>query len=262
MPRLARERSTTGIYHIMLRGIDKRDIFLDDEDKIKFLDSLSKAKEKGNFELYGYCLMDNHVHLLMKESEEIGTSIKRITVGYVGWHNKKYERTGHLFQNRFLSESVASDKYLLTVLRYIHQNPIKAYMVNKVEDYSYSSFREYYRCYEDKESIIDPELTKDYFKTFEAFHKFMVECNDDECLEYKNNSSYNDATLIELLNNHYNLKGLMGLANVERIKVIKEIYNNENISIRTLSRITGISKTTIENAVKKDKGNVPVSGKD
>jgi REP element-mobilizing transposase RayT len=63
MPRLARKKSVTGIYHIMLRGIDKRDIFLENEDKIKFLYSLKNAKKQGNFKLYGYCLMDNHIHL-------------------------------------------------------------------------------------------------------------------------------------------------------------------------------------------------------
>lgn len=120
MPRQARVRSITGIYHIMLRGIDKRDIFLENEDKLKFLECIERAKAKGNFKVLGYCLMDNHIHMLLKESEEIGTSIKRITVGYVGWHNKKYDRTGHLFQNRYLSEPVTTEEYLLTVLRYIH----------------------------------------------------------------------------------------------------------------------------------------------
>ena len=62
MPRLARKKSTTGIYHVMLRGIDKRDIFLDNEDKLKFLNNLKSAKEQALFQILGYCLMDNHVH--------------------------------------------------------------------------------------------------------------------------------------------------------------------------------------------------------
>lgn len=74
----------------MLRGTDKRDIFLDDENRKQFIERVIKAKESGGFKIYGYCLMNNHVHMLIKGNEEIGTSIKRITVGYVGWHNKKY----------------------------------------------------------------------------------------------------------------------------------------------------------------------------
>ncbi|MFZ5946269.1 MAG: transposase [Bacillota bacterium] len=87
----------------MLKGIDDRNIFLDNEDKLVFLEKLFKVRETVNFMLYGYCLMDNHVHLVLKEAEDIGTSIKRITVGYVHWHNNKYGRKGHLFQNRYLS---------------------------------------------------------------------------------------------------------------------------------------------------------------
>src|SRR5665647_2361828 len=87
MSRVSRKKSKTGIYHIMLRGIDKRNIFLDNEDRRKFIEKLKIARETAGFRLHGYCLMDNHVHLLIEVNEEIGTSIKRITVGYVQWHN-------------------------------------------------------------------------------------------------------------------------------------------------------------------------------
>lgn len=252
MPRLARKKSTTGIYHVMLRGIDKRDIFLDNEDKLKFLNNLKSAKEQAKFQILGYCLMDNHVHLLIKESEEIGASIKRLTVGYVGWHNKKYERTGHLFQNRFLSETVENERYLLTVIRYTHQNPLKANMVSDIEKYKYSSFDQYYMYYNGQPSIIDAEFIKYYFKTFEEFKRYMNESNEDECMEYKVNNNYNDATIKEILDKKYNLRKLIEVPNNEKKHIINEIYNNENISIRRLSRITGISKTIIEKAIKKD----------
>ncbi|MDF2548906.1 MAG: transposase [Anaerosolibacter sp.] len=100
MARIARVRSKTGIYHIMLRGIDKRNTFLDDEDRMKFIEKLLKAERTAGFKLYGYCLMNNHVHLLIGEQEEIGISIEYITVGCVQWHNNKHEKTGYLFQSR------------------------------------------------------------------------------------------------------------------------------------------------------------------
>jgi REP element-mobilizing transposase RayT len=255
MPRFARKKSITGIYHVMVRGIDKRDIFLDNEDKIKLINNLINAKGKGQFELYGYCIMDNHVHLLMKESEseEIGTSIKRITVAYAGWHNKKYERTGHLFYNRFTSEPVEDEKYLLTVIRYIHQNPLKANMVSNIENYNYSSFQQYYNYFNNQPSFIDAELIGYYFKTFEEFCKYMKEKCDDDCMEYKVNNNYNDSTINEILNTKYDMKKLLELPIDEQKLMIHTIYKNEDISIRTLSRITGISKTIIEAAVKKDK---------
>ncbi|SDL00098.1 transposase [Natronincola ferrireducens] len=141
MTRIAREKSQTGIYHIMLRGIDKRNIFINDSDYEKFIEYIKKAKEKIEFTVYAYCLMTNHVHLLLKtESEEIGDVIRRITVGYAQYHNIKNGRTGHLFENRFKSEPVDTDDYFLIVLPYIHQNPIKAGMVERIEDYKWSSY--------------------------------------------------------------------------------------------------------------------------
>jgi REP element-mobilizing transposase RayT len=164
MPRQARVKSKTGIYHVMLKGIDDRDIFLDDDDRSKFLEQLLKSKEKGDFSLLAYCLMDNHVHLLIEENEEIGKSIKRMAVGYVLWHNYKYGRKGHLFQNRFNSEAVETESYFLTVVRYIHQNPVKAGIVHFPGDYYWSSYQQYLADYHCGTCYIDVKRVKDYYK--------------------------------------------------------------------------------------------------
>ena len=89
MARKARIKSSTGFYHVVLKGIDGRNIFMDEEDKLFFMEKLIRARESGDFKVCAYCLMDNHVHLLLKEGEELGVSIKRITVGYVRYHNQK-----------------------------------------------------------------------------------------------------------------------------------------------------------------------------
>jgi putative transposase len=121
MPRVARGRSSSGIYHIMLRGINRQIIFEDEEDKTRFLETLRKYKDISKYQLYVYCLMDNHIHLLVKESgETISEAIKRISSSYVYWYNTKYERCGHLFQDRFKSEIVENTTYFFTVLRYIY----------------------------------------------------------------------------------------------------------------------------------------------
>ena len=115
MPRAARVKSKTGIYHIILRGINRQIIFEDEEDSLKFLQTLSEYKEKSKYEIYAYCLMGNHVHILIKEGkEELGIAMRRIGASYVYWYNWKYERNGHLFQDRYKSEAVEDDKYLLT----------------------------------------------------------------------------------------------------------------------------------------------------
>ncbi|WP_442596711.1 transposase [Neobacillus sp. D3-1R] len=126
MSRKGRRKSQSGVYHIMLRGINRQTIFEDDEDRQKFLETLKKYKDISQFQLYSYCLMDNHVHLLVREMEEtLSDAIKRVSSSYVYWYNFKYERVGHLFQERFKSENVENTSYFLTVLRYIHQNPVR-----------------------------------------------------------------------------------------------------------------------------------------
>ncbi|WP_404330329.1 transposase [Mesobacillus maritimus] len=111
MPREARQKSTSGVYHVMLRGANRQEIFHDDEDRMKFLNCLKKYKGIAKFNLYAWCLMDNHVHLLLKEGEEeLATTMKRIGVSYVSFYNWKYCTTGHLFQDRFKSECVETGK--------------------------------------------------------------------------------------------------------------------------------------------------------
>ena len=130
MPRQPRRKSESGIYHIMLRGINQQTIFEDDADYRRFLDTLEKYKAVSGYTVFAYCLMSNHVHLLLKVADEdLDMIMKRIGGSYVFWYNWKYSRRGHLFQDRFKSEPVETDPYFLAVLRYIHQNPVKAKIV-------------------------------------------------------------------------------------------------------------------------------------
>src|SRR6056297_803397 len=253
MARQARKRSSTVIYHVMLRGIDRKDIFLDDEDRRKFLESIIKAKKKGKFKIYGYCLMDNHIHMLIKEDEEIGKIIKRITVGYVGWHNKRHERTGHLFQNRYLSEPVETEDYFITVLRYIHQNPIKAGIVSRLSDYKWSSYDKYHLVYQEQESFISGDLTEAYFKTFKEFKDYMKANNIDKCLEYNIVKRHNDKTLGEIINEKYDINEIDKSPIKKRNKLIRKIYDEQKTSIRQLSRVLGVGKTVVERAIKQDR---------
>ncbi|TCT12216.1 REP element-mobilizing transposase RayT [Natranaerovirga pectinivora] len=251
MPRQARKRSGTGIYHIMLRGIDKRNIFLDDEDRNIFIEKIKKAKEKANFEIYAYCLMDNHIHLLIMESEDIGTSIKRITVGYVTWHNNKYGRTGHLFQNRYNSEVVESESYLLTVLRYIHQNPVKARMVDKAEQYIWSSYKEYELVYQQKETFINDRVVKNYFKKICDFKVYINEKNNDQCMDYHDKIKYTDNQLKGKLDQEGIIEKIKEEVDIDvRNEIIKEIYEELGVSIRQLGRVLGLGKAIVEKALR------------
>ncbi len=248
MPRQSRKKSNTGIYHIMLRGLDKRDIFLDDEDREVFLSLFSKAKEKSHAIIYGYCLMDNHVHILMKEgSEHIGESIKRISVGYVQWHNLKYERTGHLFQNRYKSEVVEDDTYFLTVLRYIHQNPVKAGMVKNIFEYKWSSCT--YYTNETKRKLVSVEMGKSFFPNQDRFSEFMKMSNTDQCLEYEIKIRYTDEKLKNEISKIHKPELISNLTKKERDNIIREIKEHTGASIRQISRVLGIGRGIVEQAM-------------
>lgn len=137
----------------MMRGINHQNIFEDAEDNYQFINTLDRMRvrydDDGNpcgssCTYYAYCLMNNHFHLLIREREEsVGETVKRIASSYVYYYNRKYLRDGHLFKERFRSEPVNDMAYFVTLLRYIHQNPVKAGIVEHVKDYEYSSWGEY-----------------------------------------------------------------------------------------------------------------------
>ena len=245
MPRAAREKSKTGVYHIMVRGINRQSIFQDNEDKGVYLKRLSRYKEECGFEIYAYCLMDNHVHLLMKEGiESISDSMKRIGASYVYWYNYKYVRTGHLFQDRYRSEIVEDDAYLITVARYIHQNPVK---VGKRIDY-WTSYNDYLEV----GGLTDVKLILDMLgKTIEesktAFIEYMNEANKDKCLELEVLHKLTDDEARKLIIDIGNVSKCIELSNIEKInrdRALKRL-KEEGISVRQLERLTGINRGII-----------------
>ena len=141
MPRQPREYSKSKIYHIMYKGIDGQDIFYDENDKLDFLEKLLENKKEFKFKIFSYCLMNNHVHLVIGiEAENLSNAMKSLSLKYVLYFNKKYERSGPLFQNRFNSKCIENQKYFLDVCRYVHQNPEKA-GICKTSQYKWSSYK-------------------------------------------------------------------------------------------------------------------------
>lgn len=227
----------------MLRGIDKRKIFLDDEEYSTFLEYIKKAQNKTKFDIYAYCLMPNHVHLLLKTEEPIGDIIRRITVGYAQYHNIKNGRTGHLFQNRFKSEVVETDRYFLTVLRYIHQNPLKALIVRDIGQYKWSSYNEYFTK---GKSLINAEFALTYFEGLKQFVEFMGKENDDKCLEYDPTRRWTDSELKEYINQLVGIDKIYASDKQLRNKTLKMIKNKTKASNRQLSRVLDIGRGILE----------------
>ena len=239
MARTARAVGDSGIYHVMLRGINRQRIFEDDEDREKFLEILKKSKEKDGFDLLAWCLMPNHVHLLIHENEvKLETIFRRIGASYVYWFNGKYERTGHLFQDRFRSEPVETDDYLLTVLRYIHRNPVKAGMADRPEEYAYSSFR----GYTEGKSEVDGGYILDLLprERFEEFHEagWQDKCLDMPQDEVRRVTDEDALRIMRKITNCDSCPEFRALEQGKRARLIVKM-NREGLSLRQISRLTG-----------------------
>lgn len=173
MPRRTREWYPGACYHIICRGNHKDDLFKDKKDYQVYLNILKYAKKKLEYELYCYCFMTNHIHMLMKTEEiHIGVIMKRINMIYSIYFNKKYNLIGHLFQDRYKSKIIRNDKHLLEASRYIHLNPVKADIVKNPEDYQWSSYRSFVGF--SKEKIINKGKILSYFEDREEYKKFVI----------------------------------------------------------------------------------------
>jgi putative transposase len=134
------------LYHVTTRGNERRDIFVDDDDRRKFLGMLADYHDRFGIVVHCYVLMDNHYHLVLETPQ--GNLVKvmhGLNSSYTGYFNRKYGRAGHLFQGRYKAIVVQKDAYLLELSRYVHLNPVRAGIVKGPEQYAWSSYLGYIR---------------------------------------------------------------------------------------------------------------------
>lgn len=254
MPRTSRFFCKSKVYHIILKGIDSQTIFYDDQDRKFFLKQISITKKEFNYIVYAYCLMVNHVHLVIKcEDVFLASSMKSLLVRYVHYFNQKYQRTGTLMQNRFKSKNVENVKYFIDLCRYIHRNPEKA-GIALTQDYEWSSYKEY----TGKEKIINKSALLHYLDNdIEKFKKYTLEKNDIEEIkidvEYEMLDRLTDERLIQYIMEKFYLKNVNDIPiffktqNEEKIKhVINEIADISGTNITQVARITRLGRRYIE----------------
>jgi len=251
MPRGPRKKSETGIYHIMMRGINHQTIFEEDEDSEKFLQVLHRYKEKCGYQIYGYCFMGNHLHLLLKVGTDPLEKIMRMICGsYVYWYNQKYDRVGNLFQDRFKSEPIDNEAYLLTVLRYIHQNPVKAGMTQKMENYQWSSYNDYINKVTNglTDKIFVLGLFHDKVNVAkDLFIKYMEDVQEDTCLDMEDNDRMTDFDARALIVKIYKLNSPTEIQKVDiptRDRMLRNLKDS-GLSIRQIERLTGINRGVV-----------------
>ena len=169
-----------GFYHIINRGIEKRDIFLEESDFVKFLSIIDEYVKICDFKIYSFCLMRNHYHLLVKtDKDNISTIMKLINMKYAIYFNKKYKRVGPLWQGRFESKYVWDSSYLEILVKYIEYNPVKAGVAKAIGNYRYSMSSRKFEFdalnYELINRINFKEFTDEDWKKIDDFFDFKLE---------------------------------------------------------------------------------------
>ena len=251
MPRKARTKSNSGIYHIIMRGINRQTIFEDEEDYKKFIHTIQRFKEICEYKIYAYCLMGNHFHILLKEgTEPLETIMRRICGCYVFWYNRKYERIGSLFQDRYKSEPIEENEYLFNVIRYIFRNPIKAGIVNNVQNYKWTNYLDYIQGFNHTEiDFVLNIINTDREKAISGFIEYVNRNDDDKCLDIQDKRSITDDNARIIIRTQCNVDHAIDIQKFtvdKRNIYLKDLKERCGLSIRQIERLTGISRGVIQ----------------
>jgi putative transposase len=142
MPQPLRIQSDEVLYHLTTRGVDRRAIFLDDDDRRFFLRLLGRVVRLDGFVIHAYCLMTNHVHVLVETPRaNLAHGMQRLLAHYAREHNARAGRRGHLFERRYLDRLVETEEHLITTARYVARNPVEAGLCDRPSDWQWSSHR-------------------------------------------------------------------------------------------------------------------------
>jgi REP element-mobilizing transposase RayT len=275
MPRQQRVKGEFSTYHVIQRGNERKHIFLNDYDKTRFLQTLAKTRDKYNFLIYAYCLMDNHVHMLMYDNgNDVSKIVKSLNISYANYFNRVYLRTGHLFQDRFKSEIVENDNYLLEASKYIHNNPVKAGMVETPDQFIWSSYNIYIGKTKDTLNIINTDkvlgcISSDRKKAISEYARYVTRYEEDE-IEFldigderqadKKNQNYITGLpmarerIAQMLSSDNKSMEELKTNKTYRNEMICKLRKNSSLSLKELGALFGgISESRVSRIIKRER---------
>ena len=236
-------RAKGQFFHVIVRGIGKQILFENNQDRNKFLELLERFRDETDIVIMAYCIMENHVHLLINDpNESMPLFMKKLGISYASYYNKKYDRVGHLFQDRYKSELIIDDRGLLNVYRYILDNPVKAH-ISQANKYEWSSYKEFGKSGVLTDTTILVKLIGDKSKLDE----FLNEGTDYEGMEFQA-SKHDDDWAIEIIRQTLGVESgttLQQMTMAERDESLA-ILKEKGISVRQLERLTGINRNVIQ----------------
>ena len=256
MPRKPRITSSTGIYHIILRSVNQHIIFEEDPDYRQFLFYLSDCKTKYDVEIYAYCLMDNHIHILINSPpDKLSGFFQSLGTRFARWYNGKYSRSGHLFQDRFHSSAIETDSAFLSALNYIHNNPVKANMCRFPSEYRWSSFNAYFGK---KEPIVDITYACEIAGSRNSLLRFFgkeTDSPDDELFadDHKMPIHYpTDERALEIFKEITLLPSTSAISGIEKVKRNEYVrtLKDKGLTYKQVARLMDLSESTVKRIVK------------
>ncbi len=253
--RTARRKSESGVYHVIHRGVGRQIIFEDDEDCRTFLDILSCSLSNEGVDLLCWCLMSNHFHLLVRgELPSLANAMRKACGPYAQRFNSRHGRTGHLFQERYRSEPVEDDAYLLVVARYIHQNPVKAGICQSCAEYRWSSYHEYADVEDgpcSKALILETVGGVDAFRDFHQVMPQDAQCLDVDCARSATRAMPDEDAIAfaDTLLGDGAIEKVKGWERAKRDDALRKLIE-AGLSIRQIERLTGVGRGIVYRAVK------------
>ena len=249
MPRTKRVKSESNVYHVMVRGINQVQLFYDDADRRALLERLARYKDECEYQIYAWCLMGNHMHLLLREGKTpLAVALKKILLSYSHYYNDRYDRQGYLYQGRFNSKPIDDDAYFLAALRYIHRNPLE---VGKPVTF-WTSYTEYFG----KPSIIDTDLALGMLSEDTSAAKQMlaalIEGDGKDLPDYSmtTKSRLRDTEAIAIVKEVGQVEHCGDLCLLdagERREKVTEM-RRRGLSVRQIARLTGLNRGEVERA--------------
>lgn len=241
-----REKSESGFYHVVMRGSGRQILFEGDAARRHFLDLLSRDLEKSEVRLLAWCLMDNHIHLLvLDEGNDLSRLLHGLQTTYALYFNHTTGHVGHVFQGRFSSVAIHSDEQLLQAVRYIHDNPVKAGLGSR-EEYPWSSYCEYAVG---PARYVTPDLILDMVGGRESFEEFSRAGGSDG-YAFRFGSRYTDEDALVVARRSlapvapHALKAMAPSARNPLLQRLRDV----GLTISQIERVTGIGKSTISHA--------------
>lgn len=252
MPRQSRKQSETEIYHIMIRGINKEYVFKNNTYKRYFKDGIERSEKSGLFEVISWCIMDNHAHLLVKASlMDLSKAVKIMCLKHAAYYNASENRIGPVFGDRYRSEVVENDVYLLQVLRYIFNNPVKARLVKTPKDYPWSNYNSFLHEDSLRKEAKKMSIMALFNHNIAAFTDFIRQIDKNEYLETKEDlEKYRIEAGQDIIQEYFKSKGIVNekelRINSEWIdELVQKMLVGSKLTLRQVAKLTGLSVSLV-----------------